>query len=304
MCGFQQPATHQEVAMKNVIRISRGEPGHWVGDGFPVRTVMSYHEDPAAISPFLLLDHAGPRDFPAGAVGRGVDWHPHRGFETVTIVYSGAVDHADSAGNAGTIGPGEVQWMTAGRGVLHKELHGEAYARAGGPFEVLQLWVNLPARHKLVPPRYQTLTGAEIPEVTLSDGAGRVRVIAGRHGDAAGPARTHTPIDLLDVRLVAGAALTLPLRAGWTAAIQVVHGDVTVGGRAARAGDLVLLDREGDGVSLTTATAATLFVMHGEPIDEPVVGYGPFVMNTAVEIRAAIEDYRTGRLAVIPETAE
>jgi redox-sensitive bicupin YhaK (pirin superfamily) len=292
-----------EIAMKNVIRISRGEPGHWVGDGFPVRTVMSYHEDPAAISPFLLLDHAGPRDFPAGAVGRGVDWHPHRGFETVTIVYSGAVDHADSAGNAGTIGPGEVQWMTAGHGVLHRELHGEAWARAGGSFEVLQLWVNLPARHKLAPPRYQTITNADIAEAVLPGGAGRARVIAGRFAGVTGPAQTFTPVDLLDLRLVAGAEVALPLRAGWTAAIQVVHGDVTVGGRAARAGDLVLLDRPGEGAAISAATDATLFVMHGEPIDEPVVGYGPFVMNTAAEIRAAVEDYRTGRLAAIPGAA-
>lgn len=156
------------------------------------------------------------------------------------------------------------------------------------------------ARDKLAPPRYQTITNADIPEAGLPEGAGRVRVIAGRFAEVTGPARTHTPVDLLDVRLVGGAELTLPLRAGWTAAVQVVHGEVTIGGRAARAGDLVLLHREGESAAVSATTDATLFIMHGEPIDEPVVGYGPFVMNTAAEIRTAIEDYRAGRLAAVP----
>lgn len=286
--------------MKKVISIRRGDPGHWVGDGFPVRTVMSYHDDPRAISPFLLLDHAGPHHFPPGAEGRGVDWHPHRGFETVTIVYAGAVDHEDSAGHKGSIGPGEVQWMTAGHGVLHKELHGEDWASHGGTFEVLQLWVNLPARDKLARPRYQTLSNADIPVVALPDGAGQVRVIAGSFADTAGPARTFTPVDLLDVRIEAGSEVTLPVRSGWTAALQVVHGEVSINGSTARAGDLVLLDRDGADAVVVAETAATLFVMHGEPIDEPVAGYGPFVMNTAAEIHQAIADYREGRLTAVP----
>jgi redox-sensitive bicupin YhaK (pirin superfamily) len=289
--------------MKQVISIGRGDPGHWVGDGFPVRTVMSYHEDPRATSPFLLLDHAGPHDFPPGAVGRGVDWHPHRGFETVTIVYAGAVDHEDSAGHKGSIGPGEVQWMTAGHGVLHKEVHGEAWARRGGTFEVLQLWVNLPARDKLTRPRYQALGQAEIPVVALPDGAGHVRVIAGSFAGAAGPARTFTPVDLLDLHLKAAGQVALPVRSGWTAALQVVRGEVSVNGSPARAGDLVLLDRDGSDASVVAATDATVFVMHGEPIDEPVAGYGPFVMNTPAEIRTAIDDYRAGRLAAVPAIA-
>jgi quercetin 2,3-dioxygenase len=286
--------------MKRVVSISRGDPGHWVGDGFPVRTVMSYHEQPAALSPFLLLDHAGPRDFEPTTARRGVDWHPHRGFETVTVIYDGAVEHEDSAGHRGSIGPGEVQWMTAGDGVLHKELHSPEFASTGGRFEVLQLWVNLPARDKRTRPRYQTLTGADIPEVILADGAGSLRVIAGRHAGVAGPARTFTPIDLLDLRLNAGRGISLPLTAGWTAALQVVRGEITVGGRTARAGDFVLLDRGGTDVAIAATEAASVFVMHGEPIDEPVVGYGPFVMNTADEIRDAIDDYRSGRLGAQP----
>jgi hypothetical protein len=293
-------STFQEHAMKRVISISRGDPGHWVGDGFPVRTVMSYHDQPAALSPFLLLDHAGPRDFAPTSERRGVDWHPHRGFETVTVIYDGAVEHEDSAGNRGTIGPGEVQWMTAGDGVLHKELHSPEFARDGGRFEVLQLWVNLPARDKRARPRYQTLTRTDIPAVALPDAAGSVRVIAGRYAGVAGPARTFTPIDLLDLRLAGGRGLTLPLNDGWTAALQIVRGEVTVGGQVARAGDFVLLDRTGSDATLAATTDATLFVMHGEPIDEPVVGYGPFVMNTAEEIRAAIDDYRTGKLGAQP----
>ncbi len=287
--------------MKQVIDVGRGDPGHWVGDGFPVRTVLGYHDRPEQASPFLLLDHAGPRDFPPSPDRRGVDWHPHRGFETVTVVYAGEVEHTDSAGHSGRIGPGEVQWMTAGRGVLHREYHGRDFAARGGRFEVLQLWVNLPARDKLMAPRYQTLAAAAIPAVPVT--GGEVRVIAGSYGGATGPARTVTPIDLLDVRLAAGAALDLPLADGWTALVHVVDGSVTVNGAAAGAGDLVRLARSGAGVTLAASTAATVLVMHGEPIDEPVVGYGPFVMNTADEIRTAIEDYRAGRFGREPATA-
>ncbi len=172
--------------MKNISSIHRGSEPHWVGDGFPVHTVFSYSETGKELTPFLLLDHAGPANFEPTDKERGVGWHPHRGFETVSIAFEGAVDHEDSAGNSGSIGPGDVQWMTAGAGVLHKETHGREFARRGGPFEMLQLWVNLPAKSKMAAPGYQTLLAKDIPAVDLPNGAGTVRVIAGQFGEAKG----------------------------------------------------------------------------------------------------------------------
>ena len=279
--------------MKNVLRIHRQPEGHWVGDGFPVHTVLDYQRHPE-LSPFLLLDHAGPADFAPADKPRGVGWHPHRGFETVTLVLDGEVDHEDTAGNGGRIGKGDVQWMTAGSGLLHKEMHSPEFTRRGGTFHALQLWVNLPAKSKLAAPRYQTLAASSIPAV---DG---VRVIAGEYRGAKGPAQTFTTINLLDVRLRAGQKLTLDLRDGFSAGLYVVSGRVQVNGQAANETELVVLDREGDDIELAAASDAIVFVMNGAPIDEPVVGYGPFVMNTTREIQQAYADYHAGRLGKIP----
>jgi len=210
--------------MKNVLRIHRQPEGHWVGDGFPVHTVLDYQRHPE-LSPFLLLDHAGPADFAPADKPRGVGWHPHRGFETVTLVLEGEVDHEDTAGNGGRIGQGEVQWMTAGSGLLHKEMHSPEFTRRGGKFHALQLWVNLPAKSKMTAPRYQTLTASSIPVV---DG---VRVIAGEYNGVKGPAQTFTPVNLFDVRLQAGQKLRLNLRDGYSAGIYVVDGKLTVNGQ-------------------------------------------------------------------------
>src|SRR3954463_938539 len=200
--------------MKQVKSIHTGGERHWVGDGFPVHTVSSYQELGRELTPFLLLDHAGPADFEPTEAERGVGWHPHRGFETVSIAYEGAVDHEDSAGNRGTVGPGDVQWMTAGSGVLHKELHGRDFARRGGRFEMLQLWVNLPAKSKMTAPGYQTLLARDIPVVDLPRSGGSVRVIAGEFGGERGPARTFTPVNLLDLRLRGDQRAHLSLREG------------------------------------------------------------------------------------------
>src|SRR5688500_6599116 len=273
--------------MKTVLRIHRQPGGHWVGDGFPVHTVLDYQRHPE-LSPFLLLDHAGPADFPPADKSRGVDWHPHRGYETVTLVLDGEVDHEDSARNGDRIGQGEAQWMTAGSGLLHKEMHSPEFTGRGGRFHALQLWVNLPAKHKMSAPRYQTLT--EIPEV---DG---VRVIAGEYRGAKGPAQTFTPLNLFDVRLRAGQSLSLDLRDGFSAGLYVVQGEIFVNGQKANATELVVLDRAGNDIELTATTDAIVFVMNGAPIEEPVVGYGPFVMNTTAEIQKAFADYHAGRL--------
>jgi len=283
--------------VKRILSTRTVRESHWVGDGFPVRTIFSYHDLGRELSPFLMLDHAGPTSFEPTDTRRGVDWHPHRGFETVTVVIEGEVEHEDSAGNSGRIGPGDVQWMTAGSGVLHKELHGRDYARRGGPFEMLQFWVNLPAKQKMMAPRYQTLLTGDIPVVALADDAGQVRVIAGDYGDTRGPAQTVTPVVLLEVQLRAGSRLPLELQEGCTAGLFVTRGSVRVNDAATvSGGDLVVLDREGENAVLDARSDAMLYVMSGLPLDEPITGYGPFVMNTADEIRQAISDLRSGRL--------
>ena len=282
--------------MKKILGL-RSAPGqHWVGDGFPVRSLFSYDGDAAQMSPFLLLDYASPARFEPASRPRGVGVHPHRGFETVTIVYQGEVDHHDSTGSGGHIGPGDVQWMTAAAGILHKEFHSQEFTRKGGTMEMVQLWVNLPARHKMSAPGYQNILDAEIPVVTLPDGAGKVRVIAGEFDGHRGPARTFTPMDVWDVRLAKGHTAKFKVTEGHTLALIVLRGEVVVNGtQAASEAQMVLLDREGTDVAIEAATDATILLLAGEPIDEPVVGYGPFVMNTEAEIVQAIEDFNRGR---------
>lgn len=285
--------------MKTLSFVKRGGGQHWVGDGFPVRSVFSYNDLAHELSPFLLLDHAGPAEFPPSpGQRRGVGEHPHRGFETVTIVYDGEVEHRDSAGGGGLIGPGDVQWMTAASGIVHQEYHGPGFAERGGRFEMIQLWVNLAARDKSAAPRYQNITDGDIPSVAVP--GGKVRVIAGAFGDAKGPALTFSPMSLLDIRLKAGASVPIEAPEGHTAAVLVLDGTLDLpDGETARAGELAVFNRVGADIALTARIDAKLFVMTGEPIDEPIVGYGPFVMNTEAEIRQAIVDYQNGRMGSI-----
>jgi len=270
--------------------------GHWVGDGFPVRSLFSYNHLGSHISPFLLLDYAGPHYFEPATIPRGVGQHPHRGFETVTIVYDGEVEHRDSTGNGGIIGPGDVQWMTAAGGILHEEFHSQAFTRTGGPFRVVQLWVNLPAKDKMMPGGYQSILNSQIPVVTLDGDAGTARIIAGDFNGTRGPANTFTPINVWDVRLARDADVTLNLPDGHIAMLVVLTGHVTINGNQdAGEAEVILLDRKGSDVSIHADGDATLLVLTGEPIDEPIVGYGPFVMNSEAEIRQAIDDFNSGR---------
>ncbi|HEX6851133.1 MAG TPA: pirin family protein [Candidatus Polarisedimenticolaceae bacterium] len=280
--------------MKTVERILTNEGSHWVGDGFPVRTLFSYHRSGPRISPFLLLDHGGPATFPPATTPRGVDEHPHRGFETVTIAYAGEIEHRDSGGHAGTIGPGDVQWMTAASGVVHEEKHSRRFTREGGELEMAQLWVNLPAAHKMSAPRYQTLTSGTIP-VVEREGA-RVRVIAGDFDGTAGAASTVTPVNVWDVRLAPGARLEFDVPAGHHAMFAVLKGTIGVGRDQVRDGHVVLLSDEPARVGIASEAGATVLFLGGEPIHEPIAGYGPFVMNTEQEIRQAIADYQAGRM--------
>ena len=282
--------------MKNILGVHSAPPPHWVGDGFPVRSLFGYTGLGRQLSPFLLLDHAPPTRFEPATRARGVGEHPHRGFETVTIVYQGGLAHRDSTGAGGEIGPGDVQWMTAGGGIVHEEFHSPAFTAQGGTLEMVQLWVNLPASAKMTPPGYQTLLDADIPAVPLPAEAGRVRVIAGTFDGHAGPARTHTPMEVWDVRIAQGATARLPTVDGHTLALVVLRGTVLVNGTAvAREGQLVHLDRAGRGVEIEANTDATVLWLAGAPIDEPIVGYGPFVMNTQAEIHQAIDDFNAGR---------
>lgn len=286
------------MSTRKLLSICRTAGRHWVGDGFPVRTLLAYPAVGREIDPFLLLDHAGPQRFPPTEQRLGVGEHPHRGFETVTIVYAGEVEHRDSSGGGGRIGPGDVQWMTAASGVVHDEFHGPGFARSGGWFEMVQLWVNLPARYKMTPPRYQGLSASRIPEVAIPDGGGgRARVIAGSYLGHRGPAKTFTPIELWDLRLESSGPVELPVSEGHTVALVVLRGEVVLdGSEAVRGGEVALFERAGTTVGLVEARDATVLLLGGEPIGEPIVGHGPFVMNRPEEIRQAIQDYQNGRM--------
>ena len=282
--------------MKKVLATHSAPNRHWVGDGFPVHGMFGYSgADVPQRSPFLLLDYAAPTHFDPTTLRRGVGQHPHRGFETVTIVYDGEVEHRDSTGNGGVIGPGDVQWMTAGSGILHEEFHSRAYGERGGPFEMVQLWVNLPAKDKMARPGYQGITDAQIPVAPLADDAGRVRVIAGTFEGYEGPATTFSPMNVWDLRINAGKTVALPQEEGWTVQVVVLSGTVQVNDTVLREKQMVTLSTGGTGVTIEANTDAKLLLLAGEPIDEPVVGYGPFVMNSQDEIRQAIADFNGGK---------
>ncbi|MBA3725421.1 MAG: pirin family protein [Armatimonadetes bacterium] len=283
--------------MKRILSVHRAPEKHWVGDGFPVRTVLHSKMDGA--SPFLLLDYAEPIRFEPSDKPRGVEEHPHRGFETVTIVFQGELEHRDSAGNHGKIGPGDVQWMTAASGVVHEEKHGTEFTRNGGTFEVAQLWVNLPAAHKISPPAYQELKNENIPVVEMP-GGGSARVIAGDFNGTMGPARTVIPVFLWDVSVRAGSRLDLPDPSGSSAIVFIRSGSVRLNDtEEAGALELAVFAVDGEGVAVEALEDSKLLVLGGEPIDEPVVAHGPFVMNTFEEIRQAVADYQNGVMGTL-----
>ncbi len=286
---------------KGVLGVYPSPQGHWVGDGFPVRSLFSYDQLGRYISPFLLLDYAAPAVFPAAARPRGVGEHPHRGFETVTIVYQGEVAHRDSAGNSGVIGPGDVQWMTAASGVLHDEFHSLSFTQHGGTIEMAQLWVNLPAAHKMSKPRYQSISSAQISQVALPDGAGTLRIIAGNFAGEKGAASTFSELNVWDVRLRAGRTATLQVPEDHSAAVAVLRGAAAINGsRETKDAELVLLDRRGGEIQITASADSTLLLLSGVPIAEPIAGYGPFVMNTQQEIDTAMNDFRLGKFGRLP----
>ncbi|EAV7065657.1 pirin family protein [Salmonella enterica] len=286
--------------MKQITGVYTAPRPHWVGDGFPVRSLFSYQSHTQQLSPFLLLDYAGPHTFTPGNEKRGVGEHPHRDFETVTIVYSGEVEHRDSTGRGGVIGPGDVQWMTAGAGILHEEFHSDAFTRQGGELEMVQLWVNLPMKDKMTTPAYQSITQDVIPTVTLPDDAGTMRVIAGRYEEAKGPADTFSPLNVWDMRLLRDRQLMLSQPEGWSTALVVLKGNITLNGTTpVNETQLVVLSQQGKTLHFETSSDASVLLLSGEPLTEPIVGYGPFVMNTKQEIAEAVHDFNSGRFGQI-----
>jgi redox-sensitive bicupin YhaK (pirin superfamily) len=288
--------------MKRLLGVQGNDQGHWVGDGFPVRTLFFYQQLGKEMSPFLMLDLAGPAEFPITTERRGVGTHPHRGFETVTIVYDGEVSHKDSTGQGGTIGPGDVQWMTAGSGILHQEFHSDDFAKRGGVLQMVQLWVNLPARHKMTSPAYQAILSQSIPQIELSNSRGSIRVIAGEHEGHMGPAKTFTPMNVFDIRLKKDEELVLPVADGWNTSVVVLRGALEGGGDSgvvAKDAKMLMFSQEGEDIKIRALEDSVALLLSGEPIDEPIVGHGPFVMNTRQEIDQAISDFNRGAFGSI-----
>jgi quercetin 2,3-dioxygenase len=292
-------------ALRSVDGVHKSTTFHWVGDGFFVSTYLPSRGLPAErVSPFVLMDYGPAREFAPAARGkRGVGWHPHRGFETVTLAWEGAVAHRDNAGHAGTIGPGDVQWMTAGAGIFHEEYHEESFTRRGGRMHMMQLWVNLPRKDKMTKPGYQPITTADIPVVTVpgGPGGGHVRVIAGEFEGTRGPAHTFTPITMLDAELAAGSRLPVSLPASFNALAVVAKGRVRAGGSTASTGEVLLFRNDGAGLELYAEEDSHVIVLSGEPLNEPIVQYGPFVMSTVQEIEQAITDVNRGKFGPVPD---
>jgi redox-sensitive bicupin YhaK (pirin superfamily) len=281
--------------MKQIIGVHHAHEQHWVGDGFPVRTLFSYQSMGEELSPFLMLDYASPTRFCPATTAKGVGPHPHRGFETVTIVYEGELAHKDSAGNSGVIGPGDVQWMTAGAGILHEEMHSAKFTQQGGMLSMAQLWVNLPAAQKMTPPGYQAIEAEQIPTIQLENDQGTARLIAGDHAGLFGPAKTRTAMQVWDLRIKKGAVISLPAPNDWNAALAILQGEVEADKGPAGDASLIIFSRAGNGIEVSASQDTHALFLSGEPIPEPMVGYGPFVMNTKAEITQAIDDFNGGQ---------
>ena len=281
--------------MKKIIGVHHADEQHWVGDGFPVRTLFSYQSMGELLSPFLMLDYASPTRFLPATTAKGVGPHPHRGFETVTIVYEGELAHKDSAGNSGTIGLGDVQWMTAGAGILHEEMHSAQFTQQGGMLSMAQLWVNLPANQKMTPPAYQAIEAERIPCIQFENDQGTARLIAGNHAGLCGPAKTHTAMQVWDLQIKKGAVMSLPAANDWSTALAILHGQVKTDKGLAGDGSLIAYSQAGSGIELVASEDTHALFLSGEPIREPIVGYGPFVMNTKAEIAQAIDDFNGGQ---------
>jgi hypothetical protein len=291
------------MAIKSIDRILTPPPAHMVGDGFRVHSFLpgDGRLGKQRMSPFFMLDYGSLIEFPPSDTPRGVGVHPHRGFETVTIAYRGRIAHHDSAGNHGVIGEGDVQWMTAASGLLHKEYHEESFSKQGGAFQMVQLWVNLPAKHKMDPPGYQEITNQMMGKYLLPENKGTVEVIAGNFNGTAGPARTFTSIEMYNLKLKAGAKLDLCFPIEHNTAFLLIEGSVSVNGTIVPTDHFVLFHKDGEDIEIVADQDAVVLVLSGAPIDEPIAAYGPFLMNQWSEIEQAIHDFNTGKFGVLAD---
>lgn len=288
--------------MKKIMGLYRNHHMHWVGDGFPVKNLFAYDRLGQAISPFLLLDYAAPYAFKPTTAQHGVGSHPHRGFETVTLAYQGEVTHKDSAGGGGTIKTGDVQWMTAASGVVHEEFHSPAFAQAGGLFEMVQLWVNLPAKDKMAAPRYQAIESQDIPRIEFEKKKGHMRIIAGQYQHTQGPAQTFSPINVWDGVLHAGAEQFLQLPVDHNSLLVLLEGEMRLNGsQVVQDSSIVIFAKDGEStIQLEATQDAKFLLLTGQPLNEPIQGHGPFVMNSKAEIIQAFEDFNNGKFGNIP----
>ena len=275
---------------------------HMVGDGFRVHGFFPGGKiDKKRMSPFFLMDYNSKVEFSATNEPRGVGVHPHRGFETVTIAYHGRIAHHDSAGNSGIIGEGDVQWMTAASGLLHKEYHEETFSKAGGLFQMVQLWVNLPAKYKMTSPKYQEITQAMMGKHILADDKGVLEIIAGEYKNTKGAASTFTPINVYNARLKKGAIVEIDFPSTFNTGILVVEGSALINGETAATDHFVLFKNEGELITIETSEDTILLVLSGEPINEPIAQYGPFLMNTWEELEQAISDVSAGKFGELED---
>lgn len=289
---------------RNVELVAKPREAHWVGDGFRVHNFIpsGYHLEMERMTPFILLDYNSKFNFPASEKPLGVGVHPHRGFETVTIAYKGKVEHHDSSGGGGIIGEGDVQWMTAASGVLHKEYHEKEWSKKGGEFQMVQLWINLPAKDKMNAPKYQAITNAEMGKVVLDNNSGFIEVIAGNYKGVKGKASTFTPIHLMNAKLNKGGESTFDFPGNYNTALLVIEGNVIVNGNENVPTDhLVLFENESGAFTIKAADDAIVLVMSGEPINEPIAAHGPFVMNTRKELIQAFDDYNQGKFGYLKD---
>lgn len=286
---------------KKVAAILNPAAPHMVGDGFRVHNFFPSGYK-IKMDPFYLLDYNAKIEFSPRKTPRGVGVHPHRGFETVTIAYQGAVAHHDSAGNSGVIYPGDVQWMTAASGILHKEYHEESFSKKGGIFQMVQLWVNLPAKYKMTAPKYQAITNAQMANFQLPKQEGKIEVIAGNYNGVKGSASTFTEIELYNLHLKAGAKINLETPAHFNTALLVIEGSIVVNGtEKAATNQMVHFAHEGNSIEVEASEDAIVLYLSGDPINEPIAQYGPFLMNKPEELQQAIEDYNTGKFGYLDE---
>jgi len=288
---------------RSIEQIIPPPPAHMVGDGFRVHNFFpsSGSMNIQRMSPFFLLDYGAKIEFPPSDTPRGVGVHPHRGFETVTIAYKGRVAHHDSAGNAGVIGEGDVQWMTAASGILHKEYHESEWSKLGGEFQMVQLWVNLPAKFKMSKPKYQPIRREEFGKVVLPDGKGVIEIIAGNFNKTTGPATSFTPIEMYNARLKKGAKVHFSLPQNYNTGFVIIEGAVTVNEKPAATDHFVLFANDGTDIYVEATENAIVLILSGEPIHEPIVPYGPFVMNSKQEIVDAYDDWNSGKFGVLED---